>query len=132
MSFELAIQSAVYEKLSADVALSEFVSGIYDQVPSEVDFPYVTIGEGVHTEFDTASTSGCDATISLHSWSRYKGRKEIKQIQGAIYDALHNSPLEYDGFIFRGVTWVSSQSFIDADGLTRHGEQTFRIFVDKL
>lgn len=88
MSFETALQTAIYGILIADTALSGLVKGVYDDVPQPDDtgdagaFPYVTIGETVHTAWDTDTSRGDDASITIHIWSRYPGRKEIKQIQG--------------------------------------------------
>ena len=138
MSFEVELQTAVFTALDADSALSSLVIGVYDDVPQptdagdESDFPYVTVGEAVHTEFDTDNTLGDDCTITVHSWSRYAGRKEIKQIQGAVYNVLHRSSLPVSGYTTVGVDWVQSDSFVDTDGETRHGVQTFRIILDEV
>lgn len=131
MSFETALQTAIYVALSNDAPLSALVMGVYDDVPQSSAFPYVTIGEDVHTEWDTDTSSGSDATITIHAWSRAPGRKETKQIQGAIYDALHRSNLAVTGYATVGVDWQQSESFIDADGETRHGVQTFRVILDE-
>lgn len=88
MSFETALQSAIYSALNGDVVLSGLVVGVYDDVPQPADagessqFPYVSIGEAVHTEWDTDTSLGDDITITIHTWSRYAGRKEVKEIQG--------------------------------------------------
>ena len=138
MSFETAIQSAIFGALDADVTLSGLVTGVYDDVPQPSDagsssaFPYVTIGEAVHTEWDTDTTLGDDCTITVHAWSRYEGRKEIKDIQGAIYYVLHRSNLSVSGYTTVGVDWQQSESFVDSDGETRHGVQTFRVILDEV
>lgn len=138
MSFETALQAAIYDLLSADTAISSLVAGVYDDVPqgsdtgSSADFPYITIGEAVHTAWDTDTSRGDDASITVHVWSRYPGRAETKQIQGAIYDALHRSNLAVTGYATVGVDWEQSESFLDTDGETRHGVQTFRILLDEI
>lgn len=138
MSFETALQSALYSALSGDIALSALVVGVYDDVPQPVDagdssaFPYVTIGESVHTGWDTDTSSGDDASVTVHVWSRYSGRAETKQIQGAIYDVLHRSNLAVTGYATVSVDWEQSESFLDSDGQTRHGVQTFRILLDEV
>lgn len=138
MSFETALQSAIYSVLNGDATLSGLVVGVYDDVPQAVDsgdpaqFPYVNIGEAVHTEWDTDTSRGDDATITIHTWSRYAGRKEVKQIQGAIYDVLHRSALAVTGYATVSVDWQQSESFLDTDGETRHGVQTFRIILDEV
>lgn len=136
MSFESGIQGAIYAKLTGNAPLMALVAAVYDDVPQPSDsgngaaFPYVTIGEDVAVEWDTDTDTGADVTMTIHSWSIVPGRKQIKQIQGAIYDALHRAVVIVTGYKVVGVDWVSSQSFIDADGVTRHGVQIFRITLE--
>lgn len=132
MSFGLAVQKAVYDKLIASVALMAQVSGVFDSVDEFEAYPYVTIGEDVISEWDTVSTAGGDAVINIHTWSRYKGRVETKQIFQSIYDALHNQSLTATGHDIISTMWVNETSFLDSDGLTRHGVQTYRILIDKV
>lgn len=138
MSFETALQTAVFSALDSDAALGALVTGVYDSAPqandsgSDTPFPYVTIGEAVHTDWSTDTESGDDVTFTVHSWSRYRGRKEIKQIQGAVYDVLHRANLSVTGYKFVSCDWLQSESFTDTDGLTRHGVQTFRVILDQL
>ena len=131
MSFEVAVQTAVFGLLSVNSALNALVVGVYDEAPEDAEFPYVTIGESVHNEGDTVNTLGDDASVTVHCWSRYRGKKQIKEIQGAIYDALHRANTTYAGYDIISINWDTSQSFIDQDGLTRHGVQSFTVFVDK-
>lgn len=138
MGFELAIQGAVYAALTGSAALTALVRGVYDAQPrpltgsDTLQFPYITIGEDTHTDWSTDTESGDDATITIHTWSRYNGRKELKEIQGLIYGALHRRSFDVAGYALVSCDWISSDSLIDADGETRHGVQTFRLLLDTL
>lgn len=132
MGFEVAVQAAVYSNLGGYAPLLAVVSGVFDDVDEFVEFPYVTIGESTHDENDTVAVLGDAVTISIHVWSRKRGKKETKTIQGLIYDALHRSSLIASGYDIISCDWESSQSFIDQDGLTRHGVQSFKILIDKI
>lgn len=137
MSFENAIQVAIYQTLASDSTLMALVTGVYDTAPQALDagaaanFPYVTIGEDTHVEWDTDTELGADVTVTIHVWSRDRGRKETKTIQGLIYGLLHRASLSISGYNLVGVDWLQSDSFLDTDGLTRHGVQTFRITVEE-
>ena len=137
MGFELAIQGAVYAALTGNTALMALVRGVYDAQPrpltgSDVlQFPYVTVGEDTHTDWSTDTESGDDATITIHTWTRYSGRKQEKEIKAAIYGALHRQALAVPGYALVSCDWIGSDSLIDADGETRHGVQTFRIVIDQ-
>lgn len=137
MGFELAIQGAVYAALSGHAPLTALVRGVYDAQPrpltgsDALQFPYVTIGEDTNNDWSTDTESGDDATITVHTWSRYNGRKEEKAIQAEIYAALHRATLTVTGYALVSCDWISSDSLIDADGETRHGVQTFRLLLDQ-
>lgn len=141
MSFELAVQTAVYDKLKAHTGYPANLVGIYDMVPQKLkscdtyqdsQFPFVTIGEAIHEEFDTFTSLGNTVVITIHTWSRFRGRKEIKTIQGQIYEALHRRELSYTGYDLISCDALGSETFYDADGLTIHGVQTFRILIGKI
>jgi len=137
MSAELEIQKAIYAALSTDSPLNAVVKGVYDHVPQpsdsgkENDFPYVTIGDDTAIDWDTDTSVGKEATITIHSWSRYRGRQEVKQIQGLIYDRLHLSQISVTGYDTVQCLSEFSESMVDPDGLTRHGVQRFRLIIDK-
>jgi hypothetical protein len=139
LSFEIAVQVAVYDKLKESAELSALVSDrIYDHVPQKVKecdkkqdmpFPYVTIGEDIHIDWSTYEKTGDECQIAIHTWSREKGRKEVKTIQGAIRTALDRVQLQYDGVCFVAIDWRGSSSELDPDGLTYHGVSEFRILT---
>lgn len=123
--FETALQKAIYATLSDALTYD-----IYDEAPQGSSFPYITIGEANHAEWDTDTTLGNRVSLVIHSWSRYRGRKEIKEMQGEIYAALNRSDLDIIGYHFVTCDFVNSQSFIDTDGKTRHGTQAFNVLMD--
>jgi hypothetical protein len=146
MNAEAELQKSVFDALLTSVALNTLLAkniedntlpAIYDAVPqaddagSDIPFPYVTIGDDTAIDWDTDTSVGKEATITIHSWSRYRGRKEVKEIQGAIYETLHLSQLPVDGYDTVLCFSEFSESLVDPDGLTRHGIQRFRIILDK-
>lgn len=132
MSAGIELQKAIYEALSADVALNAVITGVFDNVPDGYDsFPFVTIGEDVFTQWDTDRKTGFSASVTIHSWSRFKGHKETKTVQSLIYDVLHNAEFSYTGYDSVLCQERSNQSNIDPDGLTRHGVQTYNILMQK-
>ena len=137
--FELNVQNSVLNRLLASTDLSAIVGGrIYGDVPQDAIFPYVTIGEDVATDWSTHYDTGQSISVVMHTWSRARGRRETKRMQSAIYFALNRynfppivpvdpSDPTYD---IVGCDFEGSQSFVDYDGLTRHGVSTFRILVE--
>ncbi len=127
---EWSVQQAVYAALAASAALQALIGNparVYDHVPDNPAFPYVTLGDTVSGPFDTKSFAGRDQSVTLHAWSRYRGKKEVKQILTALHDALHEQPLTVAGHNFVLCRFEFADVFDDEDGLTRHGVSRFRI-----
>lgn len=127
------LQTALFARLNSQLSVP-----VYDAVPQAVDagdnsaFPYVTIGDDSASEFDTDTSTGFDTDCTIHVWSRYRGRREVKQIQKSIYDALHLHDLSVSGYHTVMVLFESADSFVDADGITRHGVSIFRIVTEEV
>ena len=137
-NFETVVQKAIYSKLANDVPLNLVIVGVFDDYPQltdpgdESNYPFVSVGEDSHVTIDTDTELTNRVSITVHTWSRYQGRAETKQIQGLIYDALHRANLTAVGYKFITITQESSLSEVDADGLTRHGVQTFDLMIEEL
>lgn len=132
MSFELNLQGALLTTLKSHAPLMALISNVFDEVPQGYNqFPYVVIGEDVHAAWDTDTTSGSDVAITIHVWSRKRGRAETKRVQAQIYNALHRQDFSITGYRLIACDFVSSETFLDDDGKTRHGVQQFRILIDQ-
>ncbi len=125
------IQVSIYEELTGYYHLSSMVGDrIYDRVPQNSDYPYLVLGDDTSLPWDTDNTTGSENTLTLHVWSRYYGRKEVKDIMKAIYDCLHRKNIEVSGAHTVLCQHEFSESFLDPDGITTHGVIRFRIIID--
>lgn len=101
MSDEFTIQSALYSVLSSDAGLTALGPTVVDFGPSEEDasglYPYVAIGGLIFDASDTDNTTGFDMAGRVHTWGN-NGAKQVRDIQGAMYDALHLQALTVTGF----------------------------------
>ncbi len=120
------LDAAIYGVLSgASPAIAE--GGVHDDVPEDVTFPYVEMGESDAVDDDVTCSDGLDETVTLHIWSRYRGKKETKEIMSRIRDLLHNKVLAVSGRS-SAHSWVTSSRVVrDPDGLTRHGIVLVRV-----
>ena len=145
MGVALDIQAAFFNKLDgtagvttllADHAYTVGKKAIYDDVPqandagSAVAFPYVALGDTVEVQWDTDDSVGRETVQAVHTFSRYKGKKELKNIMDAIKAALHQASLAVSGQVVILVHWENTDSFLEPDGVTRHGVQRFRIITE--
>lgn len=127
-----AVQQAIYAALTGSAALQALIGNparVYDHVPDEPTFPYVVIGESFSGQWDTKSFDGMDQDVVLHIWSRYRGRKEAKQIMGAIHDALNKQKLTVTDQSFVLCQFTFGQVIDDPDGLTRHGVARYSVLT---
>jgi len=124
MSGELEIQKAVFTRLNNALNVP-----VYDAVPDNAVAPYVVIGDDTLIEFDSDGVNGFEATVTIHTWSIYRGRFEVKNLMGLIYNALHRAELNVQGYNLVGCDCEFSETFLESDGVTRHGVQRFRILI---
>jgi hypothetical protein len=88
------------------------------------------IGDDTAVPFDTKTSTGFEFSVVLHTWSQKRGKKEIKEMQGAIYDLLHLSTIAVAGYDTVMCEFEFEESFLEDDGVTRHGVQRFNLTFD--
>ncbi|MDA0780675.1 MAG: DUF3168 domain-containing protein [Rickettsiales bacterium] len=120
------MQKALYDALTGDATLTGLITGVYDHVEQETAFPYVTIGESSINAFDTKDTDGMEHILTINSWSRKRGRKEIKQIHAEIYRILQNQNISISNQHIILIQFDFEEIYLDPDGLTYHGVLRFR------
>ena len=131
---QLALQASVLTALRSTGALTALLgngsNGVLDHVPENTAYPYVVIGESRGRPFDTKTEQGMEQTLTIHSWSRYRGMKELKEIMAAVVAALDRQSLSIVGHSLVLLQFESSETQLDRDGLTRHGLQRFRALTE--
>ena len=118
------IQAAIFAQVSS------IGYPVFDHVPQDTEFPYIVIGDDTSIPWDTDDSIGSETTCTIHVWSRHRGRKEVKEIMRTIYEALHRQELSIIGGSLVECQAELQESFMDPDGLTRHGVIRFRLTVD--
>lgn len=93
MSAGWPLQQALYGALIADAELTDLLGGahVYDSVPDEAPFPFVVLGDWHTHDWGTATEEGEEHEVTLHAWSRARGRKETRAILAALQAALHDA-----------------------------------------
>jgi hypothetical protein len=126
MSAELEIQKAILHYLTQSPNIGY---NVFDHTPDNEAYPYVVIGDDNAQSFDTKTFNGFEVSVVIHTWSQYLGRKQIKEMQGAIYSALHNQQLAIGGYNFVLCQLEFSETILEDDGRTRHGIQRFNLII---
>lgn len=124
-----ALQAAVFTALTGDATLQGLIGNparVYDAVPQDAVFPYAVIGQVSGKPWDTKTSDGMEAVLEVHTWSRYAGMKEAKDIMAAVTAVLDDQALSVAGHTLVNLRFESSQTSLENDGITRHGVQKFR------
>lgn len=123
------LQRAIYAALSgAGIAGGR----IYDGVPDNPVFPYVTIGDEQIIDDSNTCGESWEAFADIHVWSRpVAGSKvEAKTIAAAVKGAVLAIGTVSGGTL-TGVFSETARSFRDPDGLTEHTVLTFKFIIEE-
>jgi hypothetical protein len=131
-SAELELQGVLVARLKADASLATLVgTRVYDQPPSPVTYPYVTIGEAQTLRDDATCINGSRVFLTLHAWSQAVGFPEVKRIADAVTESLHLAPLTLATNRLISLMHRQTRTFRDADGVTSHAVIDFVASTEK-
>jgi len=126
----LELQKSIFDTLSGDSTItSTYGANVYDYIPDNTSFPYVKLGEETSVDNGTKTLQGNEHTLVIHTFSQYRGSKEVKNIMSRIYALLHESSLSVSGASLVNLRFEFSDVIKENDGLTTHGIQRFRAVV---
>ena len=121
----LALQKAIYEKLSANLS-----APVFDDVPDDTPFPYVTLDyEAVDNTTPISGKKRENRLFYLSVWSDYQGQAEVKRINGEIADALDEVALPLATGTAVSVRVIRTETNREPDGKTYMGSVTLRIIT---
>jgi len=128
------VQAAVFTKLTGTSGLTSLLAAgaasVLDHVPAGTAFPYVVLGESSAQPFATQGGESRDVSVTIHTYSQGAGMKQAKQIMAAIHGALHRADFTVSNQKLILCRATTSQTELLADGMTRHGVQTFRLVTE--
>jgi Protein of unknown function (DUF3168) len=133
-SSALALQQAIFTTLVANPALTAVLGAqrIYDQVPQPATYPYVTFGQSTVRSSDTSTLASDEHVVTLHVWSRARGRQETHAAIDTIRSALHDQPLALEAHRLINLRHDFSEARRDPDGETVHGIIRLRAVTEPL
>jgi Protein of unknown function (DUF3168) len=132
-----ALQAAIFTTLSNNTALTALIGSgqVFDFVSESAKPPFVRIGDDTAIDWGTKSTHGWETTVTIHCWDfEVSGRKSVKAILSAIYDALHEQTIAVAGFNLIQCRYEFEQTFQDTTEVGQndqfyHGVQRYRITI---
>lgn len=128
----VALRAAIHDALSNDDELFAVLGGhrVYDEVPRNVVFPYVTLGETRLSDISGDDGETQEHQLTLHAWSRQGGHREAHMIAGALLQALDDAPLSPGGFNLVNLRFAVADIRRESDGKTYHALVRFRAVTE--
>lgn len=135
-------QKTFYIILSTDADLQTLIGGtghlpvpgpskIYDRVPNELPFPFITIGDMQWEDRGNHTLEGLRADLIINVWYREPGagRKAVQAIQKRIDELIHKTDPCIEGWNIVGLRRSTVNIVIDPDNITLHGIQKFNLMI---
>ena len=128
------LQKAVYVALADDAAVQSQIGDplrLYDAPPTNARYPFAVIGEARTRDY-SGIDGGLEHEIRIAIYSRYAGRREVKEISAAVYDTLHEADLDLPDAALVNIRFVFADALRNADGETYYGALRFRAVTQPL
>jgi len=126
------VQKAIFAALTGDAALVAMLGGlrVYDHTPADVPFPYITFGRTSVYDWSTGTESGTEQLLTLHIWSKGRGKAETHQIMERVKARLHDAGLALEGHHLANLRLEFSEVLFDEDLTVHHGLLRFRAVTE--
>ncbi|MFZ2252620.1 MAG: DUF3168 domain-containing protein [Minisyncoccia bacterium] len=124
----LPLQKAMYDALAGSTVVMAIASDVYDRIPPDAAFPYVSLGPvQVIQDFDQCH-DGAEVYAQVDCWSRAVGMVEVKTLAAAVSDVL-DAALTLVGHEVLIHEVQNIRYLTDPDGLTSHAVVEMHYFT---
>lgn len=126
------LQKALFEALKGDAALVSALGGakLFDHAPASVAFPYITFGRTSVYDWSTCTESGTEQLLTLHVWSKARGKAETLAIMEIVRQRLGGGALALDGRHLVNLTFEFAEARFDEDLSVYHGLLRYRAVME--
>ena len=129
------LQKAVFARLGEASTLVGLLGGarIFDHVPANPPFPYITFGRTSVYDWSTDTEIGTEQLFTLHIWSKAKGKKEVLEIMERARTRLEDASLTLgDGHHLVNIKLEFAEARFDDDLSVHHGLLRFRAVMEEV
>lgn len=128
------VQVAIFKVLSQDPELETLLGGpnkIFDHVPDNKAFPYITFDPKDFTDRSSHTWRGFSAPVQIDVWYRApgRGRLEVQKIQKRIDQLLHSQDICIEGWNIISSRIQTTGIIKDEDNVTLHGYQIINLLI---
>ena len=126
----LELQAAIVSKLKNDTGVNAVVGQrIYDEVPPNPTFPYITLGDNQVLPDKADCIDGTEIFWQLDGWARDPTFPMPKQISKAVVAAMDDQEIPISNYAIIICEIANINYLHDPDRITRHVAISFRFLI---
>ena len=111
-----AVQSAVVSALEAHPAIAAAYCGVYDGPEPRAAFPYISVADGLVTDWSTKTATGREFRMAMTVWDHGEDAARLHDLMGHVEDAVAALPRDLPGWRLASIAFVRSLVVRDAAG----------------
>jgi Protein of unknown function (DUF3168) len=93
-----ALQAAAIAALQAHPVLSAELTGVYDGPPPRAGFPYISVTDGLVTDWSTKTAAGREIRLALTVWDNGEAASRLHTLMGHAEDAIAGMARDLPGW----------------------------------
>jgi hypothetical protein len=102
------LQSALVTALEAHPALAVALNGVFDGPPPHAAYPYVSIADGLVSDWSTKTATGREIRLALTVWDDGEEAARLHDLIGHIEDAVAALPRDLQGWRIASCVFLRS------------------------
>jgi Protein of unknown function (DUF3168) len=110
------LQAAAVAALEAHPVLSAAINGVYDGPPPRSTFPYISIADGLMSDWSTKTAVGREIRLALTVWDDGEEASRLSSLIGHVEDAIAALPRDLPGWCIASNVFLRSIIARDAAG----------------
>jgi hypothetical protein len=102
------LQSALVTALEAHPALADALTGVFDGPPPHAAYPYISIADGLVTDWSTKTATGREIRLALTVWDDGEEASRLHDLMGHVEDAVAALPRDLAGWRIASCVFLRS------------------------
>jgi hypothetical protein len=104
----LILQAAAVSALDAHPVLAAELTGIYDGTPPRAAFPYISVADGLTSDWSTKTEKGREIRLALTVWDDGEEASRLSSLMGHVEDAIAAMPRDLPGWRIASLVYLRS------------------------
>ena len=110
------LQAAAVSALEAHPVLTTELTGVYDGPPPRPAFPYISVADGLTSDWSTKTAIGREIRLALTVWDDDEEASRLHSLTGHVEDAIAAMPRDLPGWRIASLVFLRSVVVRDIGG----------------